>query len=1042
MVKPKNRQTTKPFPTIKWAGHGFGKYRVEKVLLRHKLRPTVSLKAINKETKKPVVLKVFGSVSEISKIEFEKEIAAYKKLKNKSRHGVLTPLETFEYEGNYFIATEYKNGGDLRKWLKTKPKLTEILDIFARIAESIDYVHENKIIHRDIKPENVVYEELGEKITPYLTDFGISVTLSDTTSSFLTKHGAGTTRYMAPEFFSDKDANKTKAVDIYAFGVMLYEALEEHHPITGNKEHEIIAQIVSGIVPTPENTIKWLGKNAGSILAKALSKDPKDRPETATEIILQMDSQYIKYIGRTFDKYVVEEYIGRGPYGATYKASDLKDKSKKVALKLLFASQTRLPEISKLKELERSKGVLPIIDIGYENGVQYLVAEYINGHNLRYLFSPEGMEIQDVLEIVKPLSKTLDYLHENTIIHRNLKPENILLRKNRTDGGPQLFVDDYGISKVVGTTDALNTKNNVLLGNLNYLAPEILENKQSSPTSDVYSLGVIIYEAVEGKMPFDAESLPALIEQKSDDCVPVPRNLLKNGGIGATGILLKALNVNPEKRQRFASDLVSQLEDAIKNRAFTDKDIFVEPWVRSRKLISNLKKASLVSWVSGLLLLLICLGAFSFIPAYLASPTVTPTETSTVTFTPTITPTFTPSATPTPRPIVPTPTFVLSDKCKLPVDPLNHDYSLPNHLLLEDVFRKQFSREPDSSDLYAITYYNNRKILEGYSKYDFIDPFGLDVRRGRNIFIPPQDWIDEYKKFPITIPLSAQISSRTELDISGSSVLSHLSAQISKCSADITKVELVQMNSGNTVSGLRDLCQGKVDLFGANKEVDAEMMAEHHCGDIELEKFEVARYVMVVLINKNNPHADDVQNVPLTNEELAKLLTTARSWKDVRSYWSNSDPITRYYPSLESGGFEIVKNGVFPDLIVDGDEDDMPGLSIDDDKQSLLDSVRADANAVGIVDYDFYQDCQSKNQLIAIPVNGVYVSSAIASDNGSAYPLMATLYLYAEKNAYESNDVLRSFINYYLSHEIDFLDDLGYLYPSKKGYTGNRDTVP
>jgi ABC-type phosphate transport system substrate-binding protein len=97
---------------------------------------------------------------------------------------------------------------------------------------------------------------------------------------------------------------------------------------------------------------------------------------------------------------------------------------------------------------------------------------------------------------------------------------------------------------------------------------------------------------------------------------------------------------------------------------------------------------------------------------------------------------------------------------------------------------------------------------------------------------------------------------------------------------------------------------------------------------------------------------------------------------------------------------------------------------------------------VGIVDYASYQRYENKDQLIAIPVNGVYVSSAIASDNGSVYPLMATLYLYAGKNAYESNSTLRSFINYYLSHELDFLDDLGYLYPSRKGYAGNRDTVP
>ncbi|CAG1014258.1 serine/threonine-protein kinase ULK1 [Anaerolineales bacterium] len=1029
MDKTTNRQTTRLFSNLKWVGREIGKYQVEKVLLRHKSRQTVSLKVLDREANRPVVLKVFGPLSEISIIEFEKENAAYKKLKHTSRHGVITPLDTFEYEGNFVIVTEYKNGGDLRKWLKTKPKITEILDIFARIAESIDYIHENRIIHRDIKPENVVYEEVGEKITPYLTDFGISVTLSETTSSFMTRHGAGTTRYMAPEFFSD--AQKTKAVDIYAFGVMLYEALEERHPIASTKDREIIAQIVSGVVPAAENTIKWLGRNAGSILAKALSKNPKDRPDTATEIILQMDSQYIKYIDRTFDKYVIEEYIGRGPYGATYKACELDNKSKKVTLKLLLASQVRLPEIGRLKELERSKGILPIIDIGYENGVQYLVTEYLNGHNLRHLLTPEGLEIQDVLEIVKPLSKTLDYLHGKAIIHGNLKPENILLRKHRTNGGLQPFVDDYGVSKVAGTNDVLNTGNNVLLGDLVYLAPEILENKQPSFAADVYSLGVIVYEAIEGKTPFGATSLPALIRQKLDGNVLVPENLLKKGGVKAVKVLLRALNARPERRQSTAFDLVSQLEDAIKNRAHTDKRIFTESWVRSRKLISSFRKNSNMLWASVLLLFLIFWGIFSFQSAHQTIPPVAATpDVPTATLTSTVTPTITSSVIPTPLPVS-TPTFMLSDQCKLPTDSLDHDFPVSKNLLLEDVYKKQFDSEPDSNDLYAIAYYNNRKILEGHSQYTVIDPISLDVKRGSTIFIPPQQWIVEYKKLPATIPQPAQVKTPSKLYVSGSTTLSHLSAQMAKCSAEVTGIKLVQSDLGNTASGLQDLCQGKVDMFGANREVVPEM------GCPELEKFEVARYAMVIFINKNNPSSAAIQKNPLSGKELANLLIDAYLWRNARGSLDNGETITRHYPPLESGEFEVVKDGIFPDTTVF----DISGLTIHPDKQSLLDSVAKDANAIGMVDYASFQNYENKNQLIVLPVNGVYASSAV-TDNASTYPLMATLYLYVGKHSYETDETLHSFINYYLSHELDFLDDLGYLYPSRKGYAGNRDTVP
>jgi ABC-type phosphate transport system substrate-binding protein/MinD-like ATPase involved in chromosome partitioning or flagellar assembly len=463
------------------------------------------------------------------------------------------------------------------------------------------------------------------------------------------------------------------------------------------------------------------------------------------------------------------------------------------------------------------------------------------------------------------------------------------------------------------------------------------------------------------------------------------------------------------------------------------KTLFAEPWIKSRKLLSDFRKNSYVLWASGLLLLLILWGMFSFLPAR-QTPFPAVTSTYTPTALPTVTATLTVTTAPTPLSVIPVPAFMLSDQCKLPIeDSQDHDYLVPGHLLLADVYKKQFFNEPDSNDLYAIAYYNNRKILEGYNFYSVIDPVSLDVRRDWKIFIPPQKWIDDYKEFPATIPQPVQIEMPSNLHISGSSILSHLSAQISKCSAETTGIELIQSDSNNTVSGLQDLCQSKVDLFGANKEIDS----KSSCA--ELEKFEVARYAMVIFINKNNPNADDVQNNPFTNKELAKFLTISRSWKEVRGYWSNNKSIARYYPSLESGEFEVVKNGIFPDMVIS--PDDIPGLNIYDDEQSLLDKVAEDANAVGIVDYDSYQDYQNKNLLIAIPVNGVYASSAII-ENNSTYPLIATLYLYTGKRAYETNKSLHSFINYYLSYELDFLDDLGYLYPSKKGYMGNPDTIP
>jgi ABC-type phosphate transport system substrate-binding protein len=358
--------------------------------------------------------------------------------------------------------------------------------------------------------------------------------------------------------------------------------------------------------------------------------------------------------------------------------------------------------------------------------------------------------------------------------------------------------------------------------------------------------------------------------------------------------------------------------------------------------------------------------------------------------------------------------------------------------LLEDVYRQKFGTDPNSNDLYAIVYYNNKRVLEGYTIYQAINPASLEIKKGWTIFIPSQEWIREYKKFPATVPQPVQTGTKLEFRISGSSILSPLSAQISKCSPETTKIELKQINSSTTVSGLQDLCQGNADVFGANREVDSKMLVDNSCDDVELEKFVVARYAMVVFINKNNPSAGDIRNHPLTTAELAELLTAATSWTEIRSFWENHETIVRQFPLLESGDFEVVKDGIFPDW----EMSEINGLNTFDDDRLLMDAVVNDKNAIGIVDYDSYQKYENKDQLMAIPVNGAYAGPEILDNDTSKYPLLTNLYLYVGKNTYETNASLRSLINYYLSHELDYLEELGYFYPSRKGYMSNRDTIP
>jgi ABC-type phosphate transport system substrate-binding protein len=192
---------------------------------------------------------------------------------------------------------------------------------------------------------------------------------------------------------------------------------------------------------------------------------------------------------------------------------------------------------------------------------------------------------------------------------------------------------------------------------------------------------------------------------------------------------------------------------------------------------------------------------------------------------------------------------------------------------------------------------------------------------------------------------------------------------------------------------------------------------------------------VVIFLNDENPYAGKLIDNPLNAEELNRLLTTAETWKEVRNDFGD-EGITRYYPPVDNGAFEIVKSEIFPTMDVSSIKKREEVV----DEISIPGKVTQDEYSIGFSSYIDYQ--RNKDRLTAISVNRVSPNWETIMSTIPAYSLTRKLYLYTGEVTYQENALLRFFINYYLSYEFDYLEQLGYFPPTKQGFLDNPFTIP
>jgi serine/threonine protein kinase/Tol biopolymer transport system component len=501
----------------------------------------VVYKAVDLKLDRPVALKFLAGqrgASEESKQRFIREARAASALDHPN---ICTIYEIDETgDGALFIAMALCEGETLRDRIERGPlPLAEAVGIAEQIAAGLARAHEKGIVHRDVKPANIMVAPDGRV---KIVDFGIAK-LAD--QSRITRAGAavGTTAYMSPEQFHGEPADAR--TDVWSLGVVIYEMVTGRPPFAGASEIEIARAILEqsprpmvalrpGVPPALERLVRRaLAKRledrvasmddlraslrdlAPALAAPAFSTDDDrtllDFPGAPT---LPGETGPLVSAGPPGDKvgpYEILEILGGGGMGIVYKARDTR-LARIVALKFLPPELTRDPQAKERFEQEARAAssldhpnLCTILELGETpDGRLYLAMPCYDGETLRRRIERGPLPVGEAVDIALQIARGLSKAHRSGLVHRDIKPANVIVT---TDGVVKIL--DFGLAKLAGAAAISQTGSSA--GTPAYMSPEQARGDEVDPRTDLWSLGVVLYEMLAGRRPFRGEREQAVV---------------------------------------------------------------------------------------------------------------------------------------------------------------------------------------------------------------------------------------------------------------------------------------------------------------------------------------------------------------------------------------------------------------------------------------------------------------------------------------------------------------------------------------------------
>lgn len=284
-------------------------------------------------------------------------------------------------------------------------------------------------------------------------------------------------------------------------------------------------------------------------------------------------------MGSLTDNYHIIKELGRGGMGAVYLAND-KRLDRKVAIKILqignnFTIEQKSEIINRFQKEARAiaklshPNIVNIHDIGEEDGQYYMVMEFLEGSSIASILEKQNtLPIDECVNISIQICKALDYMHKNAIVHRDIKPDNIVIGLDKV-----AKVTDFGIAQNDSEQMRL-TQDGAILGSVMYISPEQLRNsKDVDNRADIFSYGVTLYQMLTGKLPFYGETIGEVVSKVLGENPELPRKINPSIPYELEAIVMKAMNKDREKRYKNIEDMERDLQNILATHSFKKTNI-------------------------------------------------------------------------------------------------------------------------------------------------------------------------------------------------------------------------------------------------------------------------------------------------------------------------------------------------------------------------------------------------------------------------------------------------------------------------------------